>query len=110
MSISYADFITALIAKDTGTDDPFVESVLLDATSAARKYLETLVDAINGTLSGSVEDGIRSYVSQPAKISGKAKLWWVTGQPGILHCLFDNGTPSGKDYIIFDGTAGDINA
>ena len=46
----------------------------------------------------------------PAKIAGKMIIYWLLASPGIIYALFDDGTTNGKDYIIFDGTAGDINA
>lgn len=84
-------------------DDKFTAAI--PAYTYPNKAFATVKDALDYIMAR-VSAGIQipEVDNPPAKVTGTAILYWLTGYPGIIHCLFDDGTTNGADYIIFDGT------
>ena len=84
-------------------DDKFTAAI--PAYTYPGSAFATVKDALDYIMSR-VSAGIQipEVAIAPTKVTGTAILYWLTGYPGIIHCLFDDGTTNGTDYIIFNGT------
>lgn len=92
-------------ASNYWTPDDTFTAAIPSYTNVKNSSFHTVKDALDYIVANMIPTQILRLDSTPAKITGTAILYWLTGYPGIIHCLFDDGTTNGTDYIIFDGTA-----